>query len=165
MKRKKKIKVGPNPFGTATITTCERCGKCITVPSGENHICWSCAGQRKKKVDLSPYLIVSMIINLALATLVCIPIQLHIGKLNETIRVEKAVNDNLREQQFDTLENISIIDENNERAAKEAYGKITKLKKENKKLRGLVDRLADLLELEAGVPTGTVHGWIKKELK
>jgi hypothetical protein len=30
-------------FGTASITTCEWCGRCITVPSHMPHVCYECA--------------------------------------------------------------------------------------------------------------------------
>jgi hypothetical protein len=126
----------------------------------------------KKKPNLKPYLIFSMIVNLMLTFLVCIPIQFKIGGLkakieaqHEIIVVEKAVNDGLRDQQFDMLENVSIIDENNEKAAKEAYGKISLLKNQNNKLHGLIDRLVDMLELESGCEPGLVHRLVEEELK
>jgi hypothetical protein len=126
----------------------------------------------KKKPNLKPYLIFSMIVNLMLTFLVCLPIQFKIGELkakieaqHEIIVVEKAVNDGLRDQQFDMLENVSIIDENNEKAAKEAYGKISLLKNQNNKLHGLIDRLVDMLELESGCEPGLVHRLVEEELK
>jgi hypothetical protein len=126
----------------------------------------------KKNANLKPYLIFSMTVNLMLAFLVCLPIQFKIGELkakieaqHEIIVLEKAVNDSLRDQQFDMLENISIIDENNEKAAQEAYGKITLLKKQNKKLQSLIDRLVDMLEIESGCQSGLVHKLVEEELK
>jgi hypothetical protein len=126
----------------------------------------------KKKNILKPYLIFSIAVNLMLTFIICLPIQVKIVELkakvqaqHDIIIIEKAVNDNLREGQFSMLENISIIDENNEKAAKEAYGKIVFLKKQVKKLQSLVDRLVDMLEIESGCESGLVHKWVEEELK
>ena len=83
----------------------------------------------------------------------------------KTLNLEVLTGDRLRGQLLDMYEMNSVMEYYNEKAAKDAYEKITHLKKENKKLRDLVTRLSDMLEVESNCDPKTLKNTIEKELK